>query len=37
MNIKAGTKIKLNILNLTKAETSFKKGMLPFIYSKKLF
>jgi hypothetical protein len=37
MNIRAQTKVKFNILNLTKSESLFKKGMQPYIFSKKLF
>lgn len=33
MNIKADTRIKLNIVNLSKSNNLYSKGMQPFVYS----
>jgi hypothetical protein len=33
MNIKADTRIKLNIVNLSKSTTMYAKGLQPFVYS----
>jgi len=37
MNIKGGTNVKFNIVNMTKPDSSFQKGMLPLVYSTKKF
>jgi hypothetical protein len=33
MNIKADTKVRLNIVNLSKPNSLYAKGMQPFVYS----
>lgn len=37
LNIRKGTKVTFNVLNLTRAESSFAKGMQPFVFSQKHF
>ena len=37
MNIKAGTNMKINIVNMTKPESSYTKGMQPLVFSTKRF
>ena len=33
MNVKKGTTVKMNILNLTKGDSLYGKGQRPFVYS----
>jgi len=35
MNIKAETRTKLNLVNLSKPDSLYSKGMKPFVYSMK--